>query len=91
MCGCIMEKRQCYIKLADLRCLRFLQSWRFDDIGSRFSACLSDTCWSPLHRIMVLYSHQLPCVEVENISSQDLPWTYWYGIRDPADWDFWSS
>ena len=69
-CGCIMERRQCLIRIAgiflemSMVSAKKLSCWDFDDVGSRFSACLSDNCWSPLPRIMVLYSHQLPCVEV---------------------------
>ena len=82
MCGCIMETRQCLIGVADIFLemsmvsAKNLSCWSFNDVGSRFSTCLSDNCWSPLPHIMVLYSHLLPCVEVENISSQDWPWMY---------------
>ena len=70
MCGCIMERRQCLIKIADIFLemstvsAKNLSCWGLDDVGSSFSACLSDNCWSPFPCIMVLYSHQLPCIEV---------------------------
>ena len=71
MCGCIMERHQCLIRTTDIFLemptvsVKNLSCWDFDDVGSWFSACLSDNCRSLLPHIMVLYSHQFPCVEVE--------------------------
>ena len=68
MCGCIIERRQCLIRIAVIFLemstvsAKSLSCWGFDDVGSWFSACLPDSCWSLLPRIMILYSHQLPCV-----------------------------
>ena len=70
MDGCIMERRQCLIRIADILLemstvsAKNLSCLGFDGIGSWFSACLSANCWSPLPLIMVLYSHQMPYVEV---------------------------
>ena len=63
MCGCIMVRRQCLIRIADIFLemstvsAKNLSCCGFDNIGSWFSASLSNNCWSPLPRIMVLYSH----------------------------------
>ena len=70
MCGCIMERRQCLIRIADIFLkmstvsAKNLSCWGFDDVGSWFSACLSDNCYNLLPLIMVLYPNQLPCVKV---------------------------
>ena len=56
-----MERCQCLIRIVDIFLeiimvsLKNLTRWGFNDVGPWFSAGMSDNCWSPLSRIMVLY------------------------------------